>query len=107
MLRLPLSATYVMEKSWLMRAYCIAAVASKRGVQLRAVRASLEADMDVAGILGIDGDVRNGFSAVRVTYTIDADAPRREIEGIVAESQKRSAVLDIITNPTAVTVRVA
>jgi uncharacterized OsmC-like protein len=68
----------------------IAAVASNRGVQLRAVKAALEADMDVAGILGIDGEVRNGFSAVRVTYTIDADAPRPEVEGIVAQSQKRA-----------------
>jgi uncharacterized OsmC-like protein len=85
----------------------VAAVASNRGVQLRSVRAVLEADMDLAGILGIDPDVRNGFSAVRVTYTIDADAPRHEIEGIVAQSQKRSAVYDIITNPTAVNVSVA
>jgi uncharacterized OsmC-like protein len=85
----------------------VAAVATNRGVQLRSVKASLEADMDVAGILGIDGDVRNGFSAVRVTYTIDSDAPKGELEGIVAQSQKRSAVYDIITNPTAVTVRVA
>jgi uncharacterized OsmC-like protein len=85
----------------------IAAVATNRGVQLRSVKASIEADMDLAGILGIDGDVRNGFSAVRVTYAIDADAPRHEIEGIVAQSQKRSAVFDIITNPTTVTVHVA
>ena len=85
----------------------IAAVATNRGVLLRSVKASLEADMDLAGILGLDGDVRNGFSAVRVTYAIDADAPRREIEGIVAQAQKRSAVFDIMSNPTAITVRVA
>jgi uncharacterized OsmC-like protein len=85
----------------------VAAVATNRGVQLRSVQASLEADMDLAGILGIDADVRNGFSGVRVTYTVDADASRAEIEGIVAQSQKRSAVYDIITNPTNVVVQVA
>jgi uncharacterized OsmC-like protein len=85
----------------------VAAVATNRGVQLRSVTASLEADMDVAGILGISSEVRNGFSAVRVTYTIDADAPRNVLEGIVAQSQKRSAVYDIISNPTNVVVAVA
>jgi hypothetical protein len=43
---------------------------------------------------------------VRVRYAIDADASRADIEAIVAQSQKRSAVYDILTNPTAVTVEV-
>jgi len=84
----------------------IAAVAQNRGIQLRSVRATLEADMDIQGILGIDSDVRNGFSGVRVIYEIDADASRAEIEAIVAQSQKRSAVFDIMTNPTDVHVSV-
>ena len=84
----------------------IAAVAQNRDIQLRSVKASLEADMDIQGILGLDGDVRNGFSAVRVHYDIDADATVDEISAVVAQSQKRSAVFDVITNPTAVTVTV-
>ena len=59
--------------------------------------------MDLQGILGIDGDVRNGFDAINVTYDIDADASRADIEAIVAQSQKRSAVFDIVANPTTVT----
>ncbi len=62
--------------------------------------------MDIQGILGIDSDVRNGFDGVKVTYNIDADATPDEIKAIVAQSQKRSAVYDIITNPTNVTVEV-
>jgi len=83
----------------------IATVATHRGVQLRSVTATVEAGMDLQGILGIDGDVRNGFDGIDVTYDIDADASRADIEAIVAQSQKRSAVFDIVTNPT--TVRVA
>jgi uncharacterized OsmC-like protein len=64
----------------------------------------VEADEDINGILGADPDVRNGFSGVRVTYTIDADATTDEIKALVAQSQKRSAVYDILTNPTPVTV---
>jgi uncharacterized OsmC-like protein len=85
----------------------VAAVAQNRQIQLNRVSATLEGEMDVQGILGIDGDVRNGFSAIKVTYDIDADATPDEIRAIVAQSQKRSAVYDIVTNPTNVSVEVA
>jgi len=84
----------------------IAAVAQNRNIQLRSVKATLEGDMDIQGILGVDSDVRNGFDGIKVTYQIDADAKREDIEALVAQSQKRSAVYDIITNPTNVTVEV-
>ena len=85
----------------------VAAVAQHREVQLTSVSATLEGDMDIQGILGMDSDVRNGFDGVKVTYQIDADASHEDIEAIVAQSQKRSAVYDIITNPTNVTVDVS
>jgi uncharacterized OsmC-like protein len=85
----------------------IAAVAQNRNIQLRSVKATLEGGMDLQGILGIDGDVRNGFDGIKVHYDIDADASREDIAALVAQSQKRSAVFDIITNPTDVTVTVA
>jgi uncharacterized OsmC-like protein len=82
----------------------IAAVAQHRNIQLRSVKATIEGDMDIQGILGIDSDVRNGYNGIKVTYDIDADAKREDIEALVAQSQKRSAVYDIVTNPTNVTV---
>jgi uncharacterized OsmC-like protein len=85
----------------------VAAVAQNRNIQLRSVEAKLEGSMDIQGILGIDSDVRNGYDDVKVTFKIDADAPKQDIEALVAQSQKRSAVYDIITNPTNVTVEVA
>ena len=85
----------------------IAAVAQQREIQLRYVRCSIEGDMDVRGILGIDSDVRNGFDGIKVKYKIDADATPDEIKALVAQSQKRSAVYDIIANPTNVSVEVA
>jgi uncharacterized OsmC-like protein len=84
----------------------VAAVAQHRNIQLRSVSATLEGSMDLQGILGIDSDVRNGFDGIKVTYEIDADATPEEIKALVAQSQKRSAVFDIVTNPTNVTVEV-
>ena len=85
----------------------IASVAQNRNIQLRSVKATIEAGMDMQGILGIDSEVRNGFDGIKVTFHIDADATRQEIAALVAQSQRRSAVFDIVTNPTNVAVEVA
>jgi uncharacterized OsmC-like protein len=84
----------------------VASVAQMRDIQLRSVKATVEGAMDIRGILGADADVRNGFDGIRVVYEIDADATPDEIRAVVAQSQKRSAVYDIITNPTNVRVEV-
>ena len=82
----------------------VASVAQNRGIQLRSVKSTVEGSLDVAGILGIDPDVRNGFGGIRVRFEIDADATRDEIEAVIAQSQKRSAVFDAVANPTAIVV---
>ncbi len=85
----------------------IAAVAQNRGIQLRSIEAKIEGSMDIQGILGIDSDVRNGYDNIKVTFHIDADASKAEIDALVAQSQKRSAVYDALANPTNITVEVA
>jgi uncharacterized OsmC-like protein len=85
----------------------VASVAQNRGIQLRSVQSTVEGHHDIRGILGVDSDVRNGFDDIKVTFTIDADASKEEIEALVAQSQKRSAVFDALSNPTEVSVEVA
>jgi uncharacterized OsmC-like protein len=85
----------------------VASVAENRGIQLRSVESTVEGAHDIRGILGADSDVRNGFDDIKVTFSIDADASKQEIEALVAQSQKRSAVFDALTNPTNVIVEVA
>lgn len=84
----------------------VASVAQHRGIQLNSVTATVEGDIDVQGILGMDPDIRNGFNAIRVSFVIDADASDEAIAALVAQSQKRSAVFDLLTNPTNVAVSV-
>ncbi len=87
---------------------CLTAVAQYRSIQLRSVTATVEGDMDLQGILGIDDDnVRNGVGDIRVNFDIDADASAEDVAALVAQSQKRSAVFEALTNPTNVRVTVS
>ena len=84
----------------------IASVAQHREIQLHSVIVTIKGSMDLQGILGIDSDVRNGFDGIHIKFDIEADASQEDIEAIVAQSQKRSAVFDVVTNPTNVSVEV-
>ena len=84
----------------------VAAVAANRGITLNSVNSVIEGDMDIQGILGMDREVRNGYQNVRVTFEIDADATPDEIAGLVQQSQRRSAVYDILTGATPVEIDV-
>jgi len=85
----------------------VASVAQYRGIQLRSVTATIEGEMNVLGILGADPGIRNGFDAITVRFAIDADGSRDDLEALIAQAQKRSAVFDIVTNPTNVLVELA
>jgi uncharacterized OsmC-like protein len=85
----------------------VASVAQHRGIQLRSVTAAIEGDMNILGILGADPGIRNGFEEITVRFTIDADASRDDLEALMAQAQKRSAVFDVVTNPTKVLVELA
>ena len=82
-------------------------IAAARGVDLTKVSSTVEGDIDVLGILGLsDGAVRNGYEGVRVTFHVEGDADEETLRGIVEQSRKRSAVYDVLTNPTPVSVEV-
>ncbi|MGI9614304.1 MAG: OsmC family protein, partial [Acidimicrobiales bacterium] len=92
-------------------ASCIAAgvatTAANRGIRLDSIDTTITGPIDVQGVLGIDPDVRNGFDQVDVQVKVAGDAPQADLDALIASSTKRSAVFDIVTNPTAVTVRPA
>jgi uncharacterized OsmC-like protein len=84
----------------------IANIAAARGVTLREVQSTVEGNIDLRGILGLSKEVRNGYSDIRVTFSIKGDAPAETLRAIVDQSRARSAVFDVLTNgvPVAITV---
>jgi len=73
-------------------------IASIRQIKLHSVEATVEGAMDAQGILGMNREVRNGFSAIRATFRIKGDASDEVLQSVVAQSIARSAVFDVLTN---------
>jgi uncharacterized OsmC-like protein len=82
----------------------VANIAAARGVTLHEVSSTVEGDIDLQGILGISDKVRNGFQAIRVSFTVRGDAPEAKLREIVEQARARSAVYDILANGVPVTV---
>ncbi len=79
--------------------------ATARGITIRSVESSLDGDVDLRGLLGLSPDVRNGYEGIRVSMKVDADAPSEVIDELIELAQARSPLVDIISNPTPLTVR--
>jgi uncharacterized OsmC-like protein len=85
----------------------VANIAAARGVDLTKVTSTVEGDINLLGILGLsDGSVRNGYEQIKVTFHIDGDADEETLRGLVEQSRRRSAVYDVLTNPTPVIIDV-
>ena len=84
----------------------IANIAAARGITLHRVESSVEGDINLMGLLGLDTSVRNGFTQLRVRFEIEGDATPEELTALVQRSRDRSAVYDVLTNGTDVQVDV-
>ena len=84
----------------------LANIAAVRGVQLHRVVSTVEGDIDLLGILGISGEVRNGYRQIRVSFEIEGDASPEQLAALVEQSRRRSAVYDVLANGTDVVIDV-
>ncbi len=83
----------------------LANIAAARGVNLTEVESTVEGNIDLNGILGLDKGVRNGFEQINVTFKLKGDDPEK-LRDVVERSRARSAVFDIITNGVPVSIDV-
>jgi uncharacterized OsmC-like protein len=85
----------------------LANIAAARGINLEEVTSTVEGDINLLGILGLDPDVRNGYEAIRVVFHVKGDAEAEKLAALVQQSRNRSAVYDVITHGVPVTIDVA
>ncbi len=92
-------------------AACISAgignIASARQIELASVKTSVEGDIDLLGLLGLNDEVRNGYNAIRVKVDIKGGASAEKLEKVVKQSVARSAVFDMLKNGTDVQIEMA
>ena len=79
-------------------------VAAARKVTLTEVSSTLTGVLDARGALGLDDNYRNGFSQIRIAFSVKGDAPAEKLQEIVERAKARSAVYDMITNGVSVAV---
>ena len=84
----------------------IGTIAAARGITLHEVESTVEGDIDLLGLLGLSDEVRNGYEGIRITFKIRGDAPEEKLRQLVERSRDRSAVYDVLTNGTPVSVSV-
>jgi uncharacterized OsmC-like protein len=85
----------------------LANLAAARGIELEEVSSTVEGDINLLGILGLDPEVRNGFEAIRVVFHVKGDAEAEKLAALVDQSRNRSAVYDVITHGVPVSIDVA
>jgi uncharacterized OsmC-like protein len=76
-------------------------------VTLTRVRSTVEGDIDLNGVLGLDPTVRNGFKGIRARFEIEGEGDTEELRKVVERSVARSAVFDVLTNGVPVSIEIA
>ena len=80
-----------------------------RGITVYKLEIALEADINITAVWGT-GDTSPkpvGFDAVRVSVDLQADAPRADLEALIAHAKMWSPVANTYTKPVAVDVEMA
>jgi uncharacterized OsmC-like protein len=81
----------------------IAANAALFDVPIEGLDIELEADLDLRGLLGHDKSVRNGFSDIRYTVTIESSAAEDKVRRCKETIDRKSPVLEALVKPATVT----
>lgn len=81
-------------------------IASARGIDLEEVESTVEGDINMLGLLGLDDSVRNGYEGIRISFRIKGDASEEKLRKVVEQSRLRSAVYDVLTNGVPVDIQV-
>jgi uncharacterized OsmC-like protein len=81
------------------------AVATAMGIAMRSAAVAAEGDLDFRGTLGVAKDAPVGFRAIRLVFTIDADATKEQLAKLVELTERYCVVYQTLAKPPAIEVR--
>ena len=74
------------------------AVSTALDVPLRAGTVAAEGDLDFRGTLGVAKDAPVGFREIRLTFTVDTDAPQEKLDQVLKLTERYCVVYQTIRN---------
>ena len=83
------------------------AVSTALDVPLRSGKVSAEGDLDFRGTLGVAKDALVGFRQIRLTFTVDTDAPQEKLDQVLKLTERYCVVYQTIRNGPAVEIKLA
>jgi uncharacterized OsmC-like protein len=83
------------------------AVSTALDVPLRSGTVAAEGDLDFRGTLGVAKDAPVGFREIRLTFTVDTDAPQEKLDQVLKLTERYCVVYQTIRNGPPVEIRLA
>ena len=77
--------------------------AQNLGIEIDAIEATAEGDLDVRGLFGVDPTIRPGFSAIRLTTRVSGPESEERYQELQKFVDAHCPVLDLFANPTPIT----
>jgi uncharacterized OsmC-like protein len=74
------------------------AVSTALDVPLRSAAVAAEGDLDFRGTLGVAKDAPVGFRAIRLSFTVDTDAPQEKLDQVLKLTERYCVVYQTIRN---------
>ena len=72
------------------------AVATAYGIDIKSGSVEAEGDLDFRGTLGVDKEAPVGFRSIRVTFHLDTDASKENLDKLLATTERYCVVLQTI-----------
>jgi uncharacterized OsmC-like protein len=79
--------------------------AAAQNINVEKLEMEVEGDIDLHGFLGLSDQIRPGYENIKLTYKVKADAPDEKIAELCEQVKKTSPVLDIISRPVPVSIK--
>lgn len=78
--------------------------AMARGIEVRELSTELEGEIDVQGLLGLDESVSPGYEQIRIRMHVEADCSDKELDDLLAYTQRHSPVCNTVCRPVPVVI---